>query len=102
MNRSDLIERLIQRYSHLPPQAIEEAIKVLIAQLAESLAAGQRIEIRGFGSFCLRYRKERIGRNPKTGEAVVVPPTHTPHFKPGKDLRERVKERVSDRSEEEG
>lgn len=76
--------------THLQAKDIEYSVKVLVDTMTRSLARGQRIEIRGFGSFDLNYRPARIGRNPKTGESVNVPEKHVPHFKPGKELRERV------------
>lgn len=69
---------------------VELAVKGLLEKMAEALAEGERIEVRGFGSFSLHYRPSRVGRNPKTGSPVVVPDKHVPHFKPGKELRERV------------
>jgi integration host factor subunit beta len=65
-------------------------VKHLLEVMSDSLANGERIEIRGFGSFSLHFRPPRIGRNPKTGEAVALSGKYVPHFKPGKDLRERV------------
>jgi integration host factor subunit beta len=69
---------------------IELSIKAIIDMMAQTLASGSRIEIRGFGSFSLHYRSPRIGRNPKTGDAVQLSGKHVPHFKPGKNLREQV------------
>ena len=69
---------------------MEAAVKTMIEQMSQALADGERIEIRGFGSFSLHYRPSRVGRNPKTGEPVELPPKCVPHFKPGKELRERV------------
>jgi integration host factor subunit beta len=66
------------------------AAKSVIEQMSQALAQGERIEVRGFGSFALHFRPARMGRNPKTGEAVALPGKHVPHFKPGKELRERV------------
>lgn len=90
MTKSELITILAQRQSHLAPGDVELAVKSLLEQMSEALANGERIEVRGFGSFSLHYRPARIGRNPKTGEAVALPGKHVPHFKPGKELRERV------------
>ena len=78
------------RQKHLPAKDVELAVKHLLDLMSDSLAKGQRIEIRGFGSFSLHFRPPRIGRNPKTGEAVALSGKYVPHFKPGKDLRERV------------
>jgi integration host factor subunit beta len=69
---------------------VELAVKELLEQMSAALATGERIEVRGFGSFSLHYRPPRVGRNPKTGSAVQVPDKYVPHFKPGKELRERV------------
>ena len=92
MKKSDLIEILAAKQDHLPTADIETAVRALLEQLSTTLASGERIEIRGFGSFALHHRAPRIGRNPKTGESVALPAKHTPHFKPGKELRERVNE----------
>jgi integration host factor subunit beta len=81
MTKSELIESIARTQKHLPAKDVELALKT-----------GERIEIRGFGSFSLHYRPPRMGRNPKTGEAVALAGKHVPHFKPGKDLRERVNE----------
>ena len=90
MTRSDLIAKLAERYPQLLAKDAELAVKVILDTLAETLARGGRIEIRGFGSFSLNYRPPRIGRNPKSGDKVQVPAKHVPHFKAGKELRERV------------
>ena len=90
INKSDLIQRLCQRYPHLPSGAVEAAVKGLIDHLAETFSVGGRIEIRGFGSFALRFRAPRLGRNPMTGTPVQVDAHYVPHFKPGKELRDRV------------
>jgi integration host factor subunit beta len=90
MTKSELIEALAQRQPHLAFADVELAVKALLEQMSHALSTGERIEIRGFGSFSLHYRPPRIGRNPKTGEAVALPGKYVPHFKPGKELRERV------------
>ena len=90
MTKSELIETISRKQAQLPPKDVELSVKTLIEQLAQSLATGERIEIRGFGSFSLHFRPPRIGRNPKTGEAVALSGKYVPHFKPGKELRERV------------
>ena len=90
MTKSELIEALARRQDELPYRDVEVAVKTLIEQMSESLSNGERIEIRGFGSFSLHFRPPRIGRNPKTGDSVELPGKYVPHFKPGKDLRERV------------
>ena len=95
MTKSELIERIVaaqvqQSGSLLSSKDVELAVKTMIEQMANALAGGERIEIRGFGSFSLHYRPPRMGRNPKTGEAVALAAKYVPHFKPGKELRERV------------
>lgn len=90
MTKSELIDVLAAEQDHLPYKDIEEAVRKIIDRMSGALATGERIEIRGFGSFSLHYRPPRIGRNPKTGDAVALPGKHVPHFKPGKDLRDRV------------
>src|SRR5690606_11137047 len=87
MTKSELIEALAARQNHLAASDVELAVKSLLEQMSQALAHGERIEIRGFGSFSLRYRPPRMGRNPKTGDAVALPGKHVPHFKPGKELR---------------
>ena len=90
MTKSELIERIAARQTQLSSKDVELAVKTIIEHMAQTLASGERIEIRGFGSFSLHYRAPRIGRNPKTGESVGLSGKHVPHFKPGKELRERV------------
>ena len=80
--------------NQLSTKDVELAVKLLIDHMSETLSAGQRIEIRGFGSFSLHYREPRQGRNPRTGDAVELHGKHVPHFKPGKELRERVNRSV--------
>ena len=94
MTKSELIELIAAKQSQLSLKDVELAVKAVIEQMAETLAAGERIEIRGFGSFSLHFRPPRQGRNPKTGEAVALSGKYVPHFKPGKDLRERVNESI--------
>jgi len=93
MTKSELIDRLAEQQGHLAHLDVELGVKSVLEQMSGSLAAGERIEIRGFGSFSLHYRAPRMGRNPKTGDAVALPGKHVPHFKPGKALRERVNNR---------
>jgi integration host factor subunit beta len=90
MNRSDLINRLAELHPQLLIKDADIAVKVILNAMSEVLSRGGRIEIRCFGSFGLNYRPPRLGRNPKTGEKVKVPAKYMPHFKPGKELRERV------------
>ena len=90
MTKSELIAVLAQKQPSLSERDVEFAVNAVLRQMSDALAAGERIEIRGFGSFTLNFRDRRIGRNPKTGEAVAVPGRYAPHFKPGKELRHRV------------
>ena len=90
MTKSELIDVLASKHNHLSHKDVELSVKIILEQMVQSLANNQRIEIRGFGSFSLHYRAARTGRNPKTGEAVALAPKYAPHFKPGKELRERV------------
>lgn len=90
MTRKELIERLAMVHDSLAREQAEIVVKTLLAQMSESLAGGERIEIRGFGSFSLRHRPHRRARNPRTGEAVEVSERYIPHFKPGKALRAGV------------
>jgi len=93
MTKSELIEILAHKRSDIPYKDVEQAVKTLLEQMSDSLAHGERIEIRGFGSFSLHFRPPRVGRNPKTGDAVTLAGKYVPHFKPGKELRERVNDR---------
>lgn len=91
MTKSDLIEILSEKQSLLNYRDVELAVKLMLSQMSNSLASGERrIEIRGFGSFTLHHRPPRVGRNPKSGESVALGEKYVPHFKPGKELRERV------------
>lgn len=92
MTRAELIECLADKHPHLSIKTIELAVKNIFEQMAIALSVGKRIEIRGFGSFAVRFRGPRTARNPKTGEYVVTEAKYAPHFKPGKELRERVNE----------
>ena len=90
MTKSELIARLAERFPQLVAKDADFAVKMILDALSEALAKGDRIEIRGFGSFALNYRPPRVGRNPKSGDKVSVPEKWVPHFKAGKELRERV------------
>lgn len=90
MTKSELIERIAAHQQHLSPRDVEFAVKTMLEHMSQTLAHGDRIEIRGFGSFSLHYRAPRIGRNPRTGESVGLTGKFVPHFKPGKELRDRV------------
>lgn len=95
MTKSELIERIVTQHPNLMVRDVEVAVKTILEQMAQALSTGDRIEIRGFGSFSLHYRAPRVGRNPKTGETVRLPAKHVPHFKPGKELRDRVNEELA-------
>ena len=90
VTKSDLIEAIAKKQGHLAHRDVELAVKCVLEQMSQALASGERIEIRGFGSFSLHYRPPRIGRNPKTGDSVALSGKYVPHFKPGKELRERA------------
>lgn len=90
MTRSELIVALAKRFPQLVQKDAELAVSEILTAISLALSKGHRVEIRGFGSFALNYRPPRTGRNPKSGEAVQVPEKYVPHFKAGKELRERV------------
>lgn len=90
MTKSELIAQLAERFPQLVAKDADYAVKMILDAMTDALARGDRIEIRGFGSFALNYRPPRVGRNPKSGEKVQVPEKYVPHFKAGKELRERV------------
>ena len=91
MTKSELIESIARSQKHLPAKDVELAVKHILELMSEALASGERIEIRGFGSFSLHYRPPRMGRNPKTGTKLVIPAAKVPKFKAGKDFRELCK-----------
>ena len=90
MTKSELIAQLAERFPQLVAKDADYAVKMILVAMTDALARGDRIGIRGFGSFALNYRPPRTGRNPKSGEKVLVPEKYVPHFKAGKELRERV------------
>ena len=90
MTKSELIAQLAERFPQLVAKDADYAVKMILDAMTDALSRGDRIEIRGFGSFALNYRPPRVGRNPKSGEKVHVPEKYVPHFKAGKELRERV------------
>lgn len=90
MTRSDLVEALSERFNQLGQRDAELAVKAILESIGDALVSGQRIEIRGFGSFSVNQRPARVGRNPRSGESVQIPAKRVPHFKPGKALREAV------------
>jgi len=100
ITRSELVESLAEQFPQLLPRDVELAVKTLLDTMTQALAEGKRIELRGFGSFVMHHRPPRQGRNPKSGATVMVPEKHVPHFKPGKELRERVDFPKKDESKE--
>jgi integration host factor subunit beta len=96
MTRSDLVALLADRFAQLTQRDTEFAVKTMLDAMTDALAHGHRIEIRGFGSFSINRRPPRLGRNPRSGEQVVISEKLVPHFKPGKDLREAVDAGVPD------
>ena len=99
MTKSQLIDRVAHRQSLLARRDVELAVRVMLEHMAACLAAGGRIEIRGFGSFSLHFRAARVARNPKTGTPVSLPARYATYFKPGKALRERVNRLASETQE---
>lgn len=96
MTRSDLVEALASRFGQLTHRDAEYAVKAILDAMGEALVKGHRIEIRGFGSFSVNRRSPRIGRNPRSGESVMIPEKRVPHFKPGKALREQVDKKTAE------
>ena len=95
MTRSELVETILLKQAQLTPKDVDAAVKTILEQMTTFLEEGERIEIRGFGSFSLHHRPARMGRNPKTGESVKLASKYVPHFKPGKELRDRVNASIS-------
>lgn len=96
MTKSELVEIIASKQTQLSVKDVELAVKTLIDLMSNTLSSGQRIEIRGFGSFSLHYRASRLGRNPKTGESVSLEAKYVPHFKPGKELRDKVNDSLKE------
>ena len=96
MTRSDLVEALAARFSQLTQRDAEFAVRTILDAMGDALVKGHRIEIRGFGSFSVNRRSPRMGRNPRSGESVMIPEKRVPHFKPGKALREQVDARTAE------
>jgi integration host factor subunit beta len=96
MTKSELIERIAEQQDQLSLKDVELAVKLMLEHMSQVLATGERIEIRGFGSFSLHYRAPRVGRNPKTGDSVELMGKYVPHFKPGKEMRDRVNESIQE------
>lgn len=90
MIKSELIARLVEANPHLYQRDVERIVNTIFEEITNTLAEGNRVELRGFGAFSVKHRPKRIGRNPRTGEKVNVPEKYVPYFKTGKDLRERL------------
>jgi len=90
MIKSELIDKLAEANPHLYHRDVERVVNTILDGVTESLARGERVELRGFGAFSVRHRPARVGRNPRTGDSVAVKEKHVPFFKTGKELRERV------------
>ena len=90
MIRSELLQALSADNPELRPEEVEQVVDIFFEEIAERLADGGRVELRGFGTFSTREREARTGRNPRTGEPVDVPAKRVPYFKPGKEMRERL------------
>lgn len=96
MTKSELIARLAERFPQLVAKDADFAVKMILDAMSDALVRGHRIEIRGFGSFAINHRPPRVGRNPRSGEQVIIPEKLVPHFKPGKALREAVDQSAAD------
>lgn len=90
MIRSELVQKLAQENPDLSLQTIDKIVDLVFKSIVDRLSTGGRVELRGFGAFTTRARDARTGRNPRTGEEVSVPAKRVPHFKPGKEMRERL------------
>ena len=96
MTRSDIVQVLAEKFGQLTHRDAEFAVKTILDAMSDALSRGHRIEIRGFGSFSINRRPPRIGRNPRSGESVMIPEKRVPHFKPGKALREEVDKKTAE------
>ena len=90
MTKSELIQRIAELNPHLYHRDVERIVSTIFDEITAALARGDRVELRGFGAFSIKQREARVGRNPRTGEAVPVASKHVPFFKTGKQLRERL------------
>jgi integration host factor subunit beta len=88
--KTELVKVLKEKLPELHQRDVELAVNCILAQMSDAITKGERIEVRGFGSFDLRHRASRIGRNPKSGESLSLPAKVRVHFKPGKEMRDRV------------
>lgn len=102
VTKSELINTIAEQQPHLAQKDVEYAVKCILEKMSSALSRGDRIEIRSFGSFSLHFRKPRMGRNPKTGDPVALPGKHVPHFKPGKEMRERINDAYQRELEKQG
>ena len=91
MIKSELIERIAERTPHIYKRDVEHIVDAILEEVVAALSRGDRVELRGFGAFSVRSRRARTGRNPRTGEQVMVSKKYVPFFKPGQDIRERLK-----------
>ncbi len=94
MTKSDLVEKIAKKFDQLPLKDVELGTKIILDKMIDELAEGGRVEVRGFGSFSIHHRAPRTGRNPRTGDKVILPAKYVPHFKPGKELREQVNDSI--------
>jgi integration host factor subunit beta len=92
MVKSELIARIASKFQQLPENDVELGINQILECMSDALVKGDRIEVRGFGSFSLHHHPSRNAHNPRTGEKVVTMPKYAPHFKPGKQMRDRINE----------
>ena len=90
MIRSELIQKIADEHPDLSQREVERIVNTIFEEIIEAMARGDRVELRGFGAFSVKHRESRVGRNPRTGEAVEVEEKHVPFFKTGKLLRERL------------
>ena len=92
MIKSELIQKITERNPHLYQRDVERIVGTILDEIVRAMANGNRVELRGFGAFSVKYREPRVARNPRTGEKVEVPGKKVPFFKAGKELRERLNE----------
>ena len=101
LTKSELIDRIFERHLHLTNREADAAVNEVLRTMVSAMSHGVRVEIRGFGSFSLKYREAREGRNPRTGEPVQVPAKFVPHFRAGKEMRDALNEKVQAESSQE-
>jgi integration host factor subunit beta len=95
MTKSELVQSMARQFPQMTLKEVEKAVDLVFDEITTSLATGNRVELRGFGAFSVRYREQRVGRNPRTGESVQVEGKYVPFFKAGKGLRERLNKEVA-------